>query len=93
MHPTREDIWGLVINEAMGYGLPIITTNKCVAGVELLTSDCIIEPEQENSLATKICRLLDNDLERDKLSKRNYQKSIEYTIENMAKAHKEILDL
>lgn len=34
--PTREDIWGLVINEAMSYGLPIITTDKCVAGNEMV---------------------------------------------------------
>ncbi len=34
--PTREDIWGLVINEAMAHGLPVITTNKCVAGVEMI---------------------------------------------------------
>ena len=34
--PTREDIWGLVINEAMGYGLPVITTENCVAGIELI---------------------------------------------------------
>ena len=30
---TREDIWGLVINEAMSFGLPIISTDKCVASV------------------------------------------------------------
>ena len=34
--PTREDIWGLVINEAMAHGLPVITTKKCVAGMELV---------------------------------------------------------
>lgn len=34
--PTREDIWGLVINEAMANGLPVITTDKCVAGTELI---------------------------------------------------------
>ena len=34
--PTREDIWGLVINEAMAYGLPVITTDKCNAGLELV---------------------------------------------------------
>ena len=30
---TRGDVWGLVVNEAMAYGLPIITTDKCVAGM------------------------------------------------------------
>ena len=34
--PTREDIWGLVINEALAYGLPTITTDRCVAGLELI---------------------------------------------------------
>ena len=24
VHPTREDIWGLVINEAMAAGVPVI---------------------------------------------------------------------
>ena len=34
--PTREDIWGLVINEALAYGLPVITTDKCMAGLEMI---------------------------------------------------------
>lgn len=34
--PTREDIWGLVVNEAMGFGLGVITTNRCNAGLELI---------------------------------------------------------
>jgi glycosyltransferase involved in cell wall biosynthesis len=33
---TKGDVWGLVINEALAAGLPIITTNKCGAGVELI---------------------------------------------------------
>lgn len=35
--PTREDIWGLVINEAMSQGLPVITTTTCIAGLELIS--------------------------------------------------------
>lgn len=34
--PTREDIWGLVINEAMAHGLPVVTTDACVAGLALV---------------------------------------------------------
>ena len=34
--PSRQECWGLVINEAMAYGLPVITTERCVAGLELI---------------------------------------------------------
>ena len=34
--PTREDIWGLVINEAMANGLPTVSTDKCVAALEMI---------------------------------------------------------
>ena len=30
---TREDIWGLVVNEAMANGLPVISTNRCIAAM------------------------------------------------------------
>lgn len=34
--PTREDIWGLVVAEAMAHGLPVISSNRCTAANELL---------------------------------------------------------
>ena len=34
--PTREDVWGLVINEAMACGLPVISSNMCLAAKELV---------------------------------------------------------
>lgn len=30
---TREEIWGLVINEALSFRLPVITSDNCVAGI------------------------------------------------------------
>lgn len=90
--PTREDIWGLVINEAMAAGLPIITTERCVAGVEMLEKECIVPVEQEQLLAEKISDLLEHPDELERQSVRNLEKSREYTIESMAKVHKEIFD-
>ena len=89
--PTREDIWGLVINEAMGYGLPVITTNRCVAGLELLPESTIIDVDNVEQLTQKINQLLHDKTLLHKLAIRNLQKVQGYTIEEMAKAHLDIL--
>ena len=34
--PTLGDSWGLVVNEAMARGLPVVTTDRCGAGLELI---------------------------------------------------------
>lgn len=91
VHPTREDIWGLVINEAMGYGLPTITTNKCVAGMELLPAECIIDTENVEQLSNSINKMLADESLCKELSKENLEKIKEYTIEKMVIAHQQFL--
>lgn len=91
--PTREDIWGLVINEAMAYGLPVITTDRCVAGLELVEDGIngyIVPAEDEKALTEAIEKALQGDLE--KMGGASLEKIRPYTIENMAKAHMEILE-
>lgn len=94
VHPTREDIWGLVINEAMACGLPVITTNKCTAGLELVKNGengYIIPINDSETLGKRICTIL-NDVElQSKMGKNSLLKIREYTIEQMAKRHMEIL--
>lgn len=85
--PTREDIWGLVINEAMAAGLPVITTERCVAGITMLEEKCIVPIEQEKILASKISGFLEQPAELERQAIRNLNKSREYTIENMARMH------
>jgi len=90
--PTREDIWGLVINEAMACGLPVITTDKCVAGLELIKNDengYIVSVEDVKMLSQKISKLLQDDHIREKMSANNLEKIRSYTIENMAKVNHE----
>ncbi|MBQ7718421.1 MAG: glycosyltransferase family 4 protein [Clostridia bacterium] len=36
VHPTSYDVWGLVVNEAMACGLPVVVSDHCVAGLELI---------------------------------------------------------
>ena len=90
--PTREDIWGLVINEAMSLGLPVITTNKCIAGLELIKDDFngyIVPVEDENIIAEKVCQIVET--KSDMILGQNALTTIfDYTFTKMAKTHLEI---
>ena len=91
--PTREDIWGLVINEALAYGLPTITTDRCVAGLELIedgVNGYVVPVEDEKLLAEKIKAVLSSDLEA--MGKAALRKVRPYTLENMARTHTEIFE-
>ncbi|EIF6174294.1 glycosyltransferase family 4 protein [Clostridium perfringens] len=91
--PTREDIWGLVVNEAMAFGLPVITTKKCIAGLELISDkELLIESENYNELRIAIENVLFNENLINAIKKKNMKKIEEYTIEKMAKSHIEIFE-
>jgi len=86
--PTREDIWGLVINEAMAFGLPIVTTDRCVAGLELVENGVngyIVPVGDSDTLAEKMNLLLKSDASR--MGAASLEKIRSYTLENMAQVH------
>lgn len=88
--PTREDIWGLVINEAMACGLPIVTTNKCIAGLELIENGkngFIVDTDSPSQLAYAINEILSDDVLCEQMGKNNLAKISPYTIENSAQNH------
>lgn len=92
--PTREDVWGLVINEAMAYGLPVITTNRCIAGVELIKNGengFLIEINDVEELRKKINFLFSKDYKKKQMSLNALKTIREYSIENMAKVHYKII--
>lgn len=83
--PTREDIWGLVINEAMSFGLPVITTDRCNAGTQLIVDgeNGYIVPVDEAALAERMRALLMLP-SLEELGQNNISKISDYTIENAA---------
>ncbi len=93
VHPTREDIWGLVINEAMACGLPVVTTDRCNAGLEMISDErCVISPESPEELSNAICRILNDSNYANMLAAENLAAASKFTVEEMAKQHIEILN-
>lgn len=88
--PTREDIWGLVINEAMASALPVVTTERCLAGVEMIENNVngkIASAENISELTEAITGLLsDSDMMKG-IALANLDKAHQYTIETMVKRH------
>jgi Glycosyltransferase len=92
--PTREDIWGLVINEALAYGLPVITTDKCNSGLELLKDGLagqIVKVNDAVELRRAINAMLADDEELRYAAADCIKIARDSTIEKMAKAYWMIL--
>lgn len=83
--PTRYDIWGLVINEAMSFGLPIISTDKCVAAMEfnrIKENAIIVKSDSIAELTQAIENLLNNDEKLIRLGRNSLETIKFYTIED-----------
>lgn len=84
---TVSDVWGLVINEAMACGLPVITTDKCMAGLDLVKNG-------ENGFLLSVgdtdglVKALEQTLPRsEEMGQRSLDAIRDYTIENLARTH------
>lgn len=89
VHPTREDIWGLVINEAMAKGLPVVTTNRCIAGIEMIEEDVngkIVPVDDAQTLSEAICCCIKNL----SMPQKSIDKALNFTIQNMSIKHLEV---
>jgi glycosyltransferase involved in cell wall biosynthesis len=93
--PTKEDIWGLVVNEAMACGLPIVSTVKCVAALELVevnVNGFLTDVDDIDNISLKLQWLLENDTERQEFGNKSLEKASKYTIEAMAYEHYKIFE-
>jgi glycosyltransferase involved in cell wall biosynthesis len=90
--PTREDIWGLVINEAMANGLPIVSTDKCIAALELIDDNGIIVPSDNPiALENAICGLLGNTQKLVDYSKTSLEIIQNHVVEDIGKSHVRVI--
>lgn len=86
--PTYSDTWGLVINEAMSKGLPVVTTDACIAGLEFFQEshpECLSKVGDIDDLQTKVEQILGNPTKVSELISYSLASVKPHTIENMAK--------
>lgn len=91
---TRGDVWGLVVNESMACGLPVITTNKCIAGLEMIKNGIngyIVPVDTYKEAKELALDLFRDDNKRLQLSQNCLNTIVDYTIEEMALKHMHIL--
>jgi glycosyltransferase involved in cell wall biosynthesis len=86
--PTRSDIWGLVVNEALSYGLPVVASDQCGAALELIENGkngYIVPVNDHTALANSINMVFESNM--TEMSANAVSSISGYSIENMAKSH------
>jgi len=82
--PSRQECWGLVVNEAASFGCPIVSTYGSGAAVEFLKNDYseyLAKPNDSKDLYDKL-KILIEDKKNSKYKNYLINSSKNYTIEN-----------
>lgn len=70
--PSRSEVWGLVINEAMEFGLPIVTTRNVGAAPDLVQDNgFVVPPDDAAALAGALEKLVGDALLRETMGARS----------------------
>ncbi len=80
--PTRSDPWGLVVNEAMACGLPVIATNVAGCALDLVSNDWngfVISPGDVSQLALAMEKLATNSGLRVEMGRRSREQIDAYS--------------
>lgn len=86
--PTRQECWGLVVNEAASFGTPVVSTNGSGAAIEFLFEKypfLLAEPDNAENLAEVIKAARNMNLK--DYSKYLIEKSKMYSIEHSVECH------
>jgi glycosyltransferase involved in cell wall biosynthesis len=94
--PSNRETWGLVVNEALSFSLPVVVSDQVGAGVDLVIPDengYIFPAGDISALAAQISRLLRlSDRDREKMGAKSYSLIKEWSERDLAVPLGEYLD-
>lgn len=82
---SRGDVWGLVVGEAMSYGLPVVSSDKCIAGVSMIRNyenGFVVSGENPENYWKAIKTIKDDEQLAKHMRNKNYEIISSYTVEN-----------
>jgi glycosyltransferase involved in cell wall biosynthesis len=74
VHASTAEQWGLVVNEAIASGLPVIVSNRCGCAPELVNGNGFtFDPTNEHELTARLLEMASlTEQERKQLSENSY---------------------
>jgi glycosyltransferase involved in cell wall biosynthesis len=90
--PTLHDPWGLVVNEAMAFGLPVVVTDAAGCTDLVLDNGFVVPASNTDALATALAQLLTDEALRRKMGQRSQYIISAYTVEAACDAFLQAID-
>ncbi len=95
VHASTTEQWGLVVNEAIASGLPVIVSNRCGCIPELVRGNGFtFEPTDEHELASRLLQMASlSDDERRRLGDASYRIAAKFAPERFGEGLEEAAQL
>ena len=90
--PSETDVWGLVLNEAMANGLPVIASDRVVGARSLIDGNGFIFKVYDIDELSRDIDLCLEDQNQKQMSQRSLEIISDYTIEGMVERQKPVID-
>lgn len=89
--PTEHDTWGLVVNEAMHYGLPVVVTAAAGASELVTDNGIVVEPGNVPRLKEALTRLIEDPALRKEMGENSKARISRYGVEYAANSFMRVI--
>jgi glycosyltransferase involved in cell wall biosynthesis len=93
--PTLQDVWGLVVNEAMTFGLPAICSQYAGCAADLVIEDkngWVVDPKNREDLVRGLKRAWDTRNKKEAMARETQALIAPLSIQNMANGFKRAVE-